>query len=419
MILSSKLKHFAKKYIPKTIQPFFHKLYVFVNYRIYIFFYKRSLEKYFTNFEAINRLLKLKTVKIIQLTYYSSCGTKYLSGGAERYVTDLCKIIKKMGLEPYIIQQGKTNWHLIHEGINIFGVKADGLEMLNVQSHNKVFGVPELTIYSPFALAYPKTAPNSIGISHGIFWDQIHSAHSIKNVKKSFDNIGCLVSVDTVTINWFRSTTHFAAAKKNMIYIPNYVDLDMYKPSINKKNSANLIILFPRRLYKARGYFLVTDIIESILDKYSNVEFHFVGQYDDPNVIKSKNRIIKKYGGRVKYYQENANKMHLIYQKSDITLIPTVASEGTSLSCIEAMASGNAVIATNVGGLTDLIINKHNGLLIEPTSNALHDAIIELIEKQNLRTQLAKNAMEVAKTFCYKEWKNKWIEIINESIEKI
>lgn len=94
MVLSPKLKHFAKKHVPKALPPFLYRLYVFIYYKIYVFFTKRNLEKYFTNLEATNKLLKLKTVKIIQPTYYSACGTKYLSGGAERYLTDLCKIIK-------------------------------------------------------------------------------------------------------------------------------------------------------------------------------------------------------------------------------------------------------------------------------------------------------------------------------------
>ena len=51
------------------------------------------------------------------------------------------------------------------------------------------------------------------------------------------------------------------------------------------------------------------------------------------------------------------DEMNKAYQNADITLIPSLYSEGTSLSCIEAMACGNAVIATRIGGLSDLIIN--------------------------------------------------------------
>lgn len=413
MILSPKIKYLIKLFIPKFLLPFCYRFYQFAVDNIFIILYNLQLRSDFKDLKALKYLRTKKNVRIIQPTFYDPEGKKYLSGGAERYLTDLAIIIKNIGLEPYIIQFGKTNWHLEHEGINVFGVKSGSLASLNLQAHDKIFGDPKLVIYSPFALAAPKSHKKSIGISHGIFWDHYHSESLINNVKKSFCNLSQLVSVDTSTITWFKATMHKVVDSKKMTYLPNYVDLQKYRPLV-KKTKNELIILFPRRLYKARGYFLVVEILEDILMNYENIVFHFVGQYNDNDieVKKSKNRLINKYPGKVKFYECKAMDMHLIYQKSDITLIPTIASEGTSLSCLEAMASGNAVIATYVGGLSDLIINKHNGLLIEPSAQALKNAIIDLLESKKLRTKIGKNAAITAKSFCYKDWQKKWSSII-------
>lgn len=70
------------------------------------------------------------------------------------------------------------------------------------------------------------------------------------------------------------------------------------------------------------------------------------------------------------------------YKNADITLIPTIYSEGTSLSCLEAMACGNFVIATNIGGLTNLIINNYNGILINPDKNELKQALKNALENK-------------------------------------
>lgn len=78
-----------------------------------------------------------------------------------------------------------------------------------------------------------------------------------------------------------------------------------------------------------------------------------------------------------------------VYRRADIVLVPTCYSEGTSLSCLEAMASGCAVIATNVGGLPELIINRFNGLLIAPEAEALAEALTQLIEQPELRQDIA------------------------------
>ena len=63
--------------------------------------------------------------------------------------------------------------------------------------------------------------------------------------------------------------------------------------------------------------------------------------------------------------------MPQVYRYADIVLIPTKAAEGTSLSCLEAMASGRAVIAGCVGGLSDLIVDGYNGLLLRPLTGGI------------------------------------------------
>ena len=43
-------------------------------------------------------------------------------------------------------------------------------------------------------------------------------------------------------------------------------------------------------------------------------------------------------------------------------------TEGQPLSILEALSYGMPVIATNVGGIPDIIVNKENGFLIAPKS---------------------------------------------------
>lgn len=416
MVIPKKLRIIGKKYIPNFLKPLSYKIYAFIYHYYIMFWYKKKFITFFDTLKPLNELLKYPTVKIIQPTFYDEKGKTYLSGGAERYLVDLCYLIQKFGFKPYIIQQGIKNWHLVHEGINVFGVRSSDLFSFNSLSHHKVFGQPKLVIYSPFILAYPKIFTNSIGISHGIFWDQGHNIFN-KNIKQSFAQLKIFVSVDTSTISYFRATMARITNHKKMMYISNYVDLDKYSPSkIRKPNNQNLVILFPRRLYKARGYFLVTSIIDSILAKYQNIEFHFVGQIDNSDVMKSYKNLTTKYKNKVRYYTQNADDMNLVYQKADITLIPSLMSEGTSLSCLEAMATGNAIITTNVGGLSDLIINNYNGLLIEPNSISLYNALTKLVDSSKLRNRLQKNAVEVAQAFCKKEWQQKWSSLIENTI---
>lgn len=109
----------------------------------------------------------------------------------------------------------------------------------------------------------------------------------------------------------------------------------------------------------------------------------------------------------------NSEKSLKIHQDKDIAVIPTIASEGTSLSLLEAMAAGCAVICTNVGGMTNIIIDGYNGLMINPDEDSLYKALDRLIEDKLLRGRLQAKAYETIKeAFSLNIWKSKWAQII-------
>ena len=74
------------------------------------------------------------------------------------------------------------------------------------------------------------------------------------------------------------------------------------------------------------------------------------------------------------------------------TLIISSLSEGMPLVMVEAMKFGVPLIATNVGGIPEIIKNSFNGLLINPDSTELEDAILKIIPDDNLKNNLIKNA---------------------------
>lgn len=68
-------------------------------------------------------------------------------------------------------------------------------------------------------------------------------------------------------------------------------------------------------------------------------------------------------------------------------------SEGTSVSLLEAMASGTAPVVTAVGGNVSIVDNEITGILV-PSQNpqALGEAILDLLEKDEKRSKIAINA---------------------------
>ena len=93
------------------------------------------------------------------------------------------------------------------------------------------------------------------------------------------------------------------------------------------------------------------------------------------------------------------------YKAMDIFLLPS-RSEGFSLALLEAAASKLPLIATNIAGTNEFIINGENGILFEPGKpRELLDGIIKLTGEKLLAEKLAKNAFEkVLNNFTHEDY---------------
>ncbi|QJD85497.1 glycosyltransferase [Cohnella herbarum] len=369
-------------------------------------------------------------VSVFTATFFDLEGTNYYTGGAERYLVDLHEACQELGLRLDIYQYGNYSWYRKYKDIDVYSLGHEELNMSelsldNIHAFNRRYlyaaeGKALLNFYSAFFQAYPNAAHPSIGISHGVAWDNPANVHANgeqfwtqnKRFIQGAEQVQKMVSVDTNTANWFQ-TVSFKTGQQ-METIPNYVDPNEFFP-VPKSHEGKIRIVYPRRLYEARGLYITLAVVDTILEKFRNVEFHFVGKGFEEDIDQVK-KAMKRWPNRIFCYHREPDDMHLVYKEADIVLIPTLYSEGTSLSCLEACATGNTVIATRVGGLTDIIIDRFNGLLISPNSKSLRDAIIECLENPELRRRFGKNALEVSKSFNKTYWKERWKEVIREMI---
>jgi glycosyltransferase involved in cell wall biosynthesis len=99
------------------------------------------------------------------------------------------------------------------------------------------------------------------------------------------------------------------------------------------------------------------------------------------------------------------------FSNSDILLVPSLWDEPFGIVVLEAMANGLPVIASNKGGLEEIVKNNEIGMTCEPTVKDVVESIKKLISNENFYKKLSMN--------CYKKIKNYSPEVIFEEYRKL
>jgi len=84
-------------------------------------------------------------------------------------------------------------------------------------------------------------------------------------------------------------------------------------------------------------------------------------------------------------------------------------------SIIEALAFGKCVVATNVGGIPELITNSETGVLVPPDKGEIANKILELISNKDLMSELAaKGKLDAEKRFNIASYGEKYLKLYTE-----
>lgn len=164
------------------------------------------------------------------------------------------------------------------------------------------------------------------------------------------------------------------------------VDTDFFKPlDLNKVAD----VLFIGN--KDNGY----DLLNNLSDLFGN---------------KLKVRAIFRDSGKSKITDKE---LAGIYNKSKV-LVALNHNEPFGLIVLEAMACGIPVIAVGEGGYNESVINNKTGFLIKRNLKDLYDRINKIINNDELRRSMGKNAREnILKNWTWDKSVKRFLKIIN------
>lgn len=131
--------------------------------------------------------------------------------------------------------------------------------------------------------------------------------------------------------------------------------------------SENLKIVIVAKLHKNKGHEWALKTILSNKKELSPLEINIIG--DGPEKSNLEKLCLKMDPEKTVIFHGFLENPWKIMQKMNVALLPSLG-EGIPLSLLEAMSFGIPCIATNVGGIPEIVSNNVNGILIESGNEA-------------------------------------------------
>ncbi|MCK4271453.1 glycosyltransferase, partial [bacterium] len=140
------------------------------------------------------------------------------------------------------------------------------------------------------------------------------------------------------------------------------------------------------KLREEKGVEYLLESVPEVLAVFPNTVFVIVG--DGPRRRQLENRSRRLKIDQNTFFVGYHKEVSKILSTFDIKVLPSL-SEGFGLVILEAMAMGKPIIATNVGGIREILKNGETGLLVPPKDpKALAEKIIYLLKDKDKAKEL-------------------------------
>ena len=209
---------------------------------------------------------------------------------------------------------------------------------------------------------------------------------------KNIDIMICL------SISWQKYFIESLNFPRDKCFILNNV-IENSRMTLKSKINSPIKIVFLGEIGPRKGIFDVIKVIKKNKEIFSNEILLQIGGNGNIQELKSEIKLnqlnnIIEYIGWV-----NGEKKVEILTNADILILPSYA-EGLPISILEGMSFGLPIIASNVGGIPEIVTDNVNGKLIEPGNlKQIELAILFFIENKHKIIDYGRNSCEIAKKY--------------------
>jgi glycosyltransferase involved in cell wall biosynthesis len=169
-----------------------------------------------------------------------------------------------------------------------------------------------------------------------------------------------------------------------MHLIPNAVDTKIFHPPVTP--TGGHVVTYIGRLEAWKGAFSLLEIARRVRKDVPDVQFNFVG---DGSVRGKLMRTSEDLRDTVRFLGDvDHQTVASILRSTSVLILPSFI-EGLPTVCLEALASGVPVVASNIGGTSEVVIEGETGYLRPPHDlESMSDCVVKLLRDDNLRNRM-------------------------------
>lgn len=178
------------------------------------------------------------------------------------------------------------------------------------------------------------------------------------------------------------------------------VDLQLYPKNktiqiINKKYNLKdkKLVIYVGRLDKEKG-------IEYLIKAARKIpaEIYILGGGDFKETLEKMVKELKLTNVHFVGYlnKDSIKELREFYQRADVAVVPSTVKEALGLVILEAMACGTPVVASNIGGIPNIVKDGKTGFLVRPrASDDIAEKVNKILENEKLRADMSERSRKL------------------------
>jgi len=331
------------------------------------------------------------------------------TGGIERVVNEQSKRLLHRNFEPMVVTNRiGTPKHYVVDGVNV-----ECYESLNTGFRLGIpYSIPTVTSFETFLKAvksskivhahghpyltsliaaklakrYSKpfvlTQHNTF-IEYDNIFDSVERLNDLAIGKETLKEADRIITVSDATKDYVLS---LGAKPEKIKVLHNGVDLVHFRLLFGKREEIRgklgipqnaIVVLTVRRLVYKNGVDTLIEGANMAVRKNPNIIFLVVGKGPDLNSVQIKIRQLGiENNFRLTGFVSDGD-LPFYYNAADFFVLPSKSGEGLPLVALEAMACGLPVIATNVGGIREILMEDFGKLVPSNQPEQLAKAVLE------------------------------------------